>query len=245
MEWVILILTVVFGLPPAIDASVNLYERRKIPMKEPLALKKAEMPPSKNRLARFLHRITPACIIAFVISGLSTVVLMEIRTHSAKIPEPDSYWENCYTNPPARDDEKTDAFGAFLAGKYAYSFLMYSDWEIRFPDPDDPRSSWQSNRPLLYASQLAQNPTEDGYRTFNKQLDELYGEIERQIKTPQTQKIYNFNSFDAVDDVILKLRIASGRLLTEQREHINVIIQRVKKLESDKIKTEPAWRKEK
>jgi hypothetical protein len=101
-----------------------------------------------------------------------------------------------------------------------------------------------SNCPLLYASQLANNPTAEGYRIFNQQIDDLCAAIETQMKTDRNKEKLQFNFYGAVHDVIDKLVEVEERLPKNEQKHIGEIIKKVRTLEKEKLKADKNWEKE-
>jgi hypothetical protein len=142
-----------------------------------------------------------------------------ILSKSAAISEVDTNWEAVLLRSNSHSSAVMSSLGgeAWVATNYVYCAMFYQ-LATKYED----NSSWRGNLPRLYASQLAQNPTSEGYRTFNGQLDMLVEEVQHWDNKKQV-----LAAIDNLGDVELLLPIS-------QREHISTVIKKIEKIKDDK-----------
>ena len=155
---------------------------------------------------------------------LSILFLMH-HSKVAPIPEPNAILESLNTDPPSGEHIDRDAVSEFNKGDYAYSILFFK--KVERPDAD---ASWQGNKPIYFAANLALNPTAGGYDNFNTNLDGLVLQIVRETKSNSG----DFNDIKQVKAAIDNLRLVRDKLPITERAHITDVIRQVEKLENDK-----------
>jgi amino acid transporter len=149
----------------------------------------------------------------------TTLVTIPEPSSSAKISEVNTNWEAKFSksNPYESGEMSTLGYEAWVASNYVYSAMFY-----RHAVKNEPDGSWQANIPLFYAVELAQNPTAEGYKRFNEQLDSLVKEIP------------HWNHQPAVVQVLRRLGEVKLRLPTSKQDHISVVIAEVEKIRDNK-----------
>lgn len=77
---------------------------------------------------------------------------------------------------------------------------------------------------------------------FNQQMDDLFTQVESEItKDRRTEKNLWYNNFMVIDDLIKKLGDVERVLPKDKRHHVADIIQKVRKLENEKLNSDPNW----
>lgn len=175
-------------------------------------------------ITKFLPVLTVACCLLYTIFGAIWIYKITHRADHKPLPEPIADYDEILKENKYDDEKLGEAeLRAWRNGDYPYVILLFSQIATNRPNLD-----WEASRPLMIASELAQNPTERGYARFDTDLDRLLKDIQDDLRLgDKTGHAAWFKRSGWITEVKKNLNLLEERLPTTRKEKVLHVIRSI------------------